>query len=127
MLVSASRPTYASGDCEVDLHRRELRVPGTPEPLGSRAFEIIATLAEAGGELVTKDELMDRIWPGAMAHDQQALYWELCAAMSLAELLRGQHREAEARAVLEPVYGRFTEGFAAPKMQQAKALLDQFA
>jgi non-specific serine/threonine protein kinase len=63
----------------------------------------------------------------SLAHDQQALYWELRAATSLAELLRGQHREAEARAVLAPVYGRFTEGFATPKMQQAKALLDQLA
>jgi predicted ATPase len=41
------------------------------------------------------------------------------------ELMRRQHKGAEARAVLGPVYGRFTEGLAAPKMKQAKALLDQ--
>ena len=59
------------------------------------------------------------------ARHNQALYWELCAATSLAELMRRQHKGAEARAVLGPVYGRFTEGLAAPKMKQAKALLDQ--
>jgi predicted ATPase/DNA-binding winged helix-turn-helix (wHTH) protein len=64
--VRASRRLYASGDCEVDLDRRELRVLGAPEPLGSRAFDIIAVLVEAAGELVSKDELMERIWPGAV-------------------------------------------------------------
>jgi predicted ATPase/DNA-binding winged helix-turn-helix (wHTH) protein len=56
---------YDSGECEIDLASRELRILGSPVPLGSRAFEIVRVLAEAAGELVTKDELMDRIWPGA--------------------------------------------------------------
>jgi predicted ATPase/DNA-binding winged helix-turn-helix (wHTH) protein len=60
------RPVYASGECEIDLTRRELRVQGSPVPVGGRAFEIIEVLAESAGELVTKDELMDRIWPGAI-------------------------------------------------------------
>ena len=34
--------------------------------MGGRAFEIIEVLAESVGEIVTKDELMDRIWPGAI-------------------------------------------------------------
>jgi non-specific serine/threonine protein kinase len=59
------------------------------------------------------------------AAQQQALYWELCAATSLAELMYGQQREAEARAVLAPVYQRFTEGFSAAKLKEAKALLDR--
>ena len=61
------------------------------------------------------------------AREQHALYWELSAAISLAELLRGQHREAEARAVLAPVYDRFTEGFSAAKVQRAKMLLGQLS
>jgi predicted ATPase/DNA-binding winged helix-turn-helix (wHTH) protein len=60
------RPVYVSGECEIDLARRELRVLGSPVPVGGRAFEIIEVLAEAAGELVTKDELMNRIWPGAV-------------------------------------------------------------
>ncbi|WP_158932368.1 winged helix-turn-helix domain-containing protein [Acidisphaera sp. S103] len=57
---------HASGDCEIDLARRELRVLGSPVPVGGRAFEIIELLARSAGELVTKSELMDRIWPGAV-------------------------------------------------------------
>ncbi len=60
------RPVYASDECEIDLARRELRILGSPVPVSGRAFEIIEILAESAGELVTKDELMDRIWPGAI-------------------------------------------------------------
>jgi predicted ATPase/DNA-binding winged helix-turn-helix (wHTH) protein len=60
------RPVYASGECEIDVARRELRVLGAPVQVGGRAFEIIEVLAQSAGELVTKDELMDRIWPGAI-------------------------------------------------------------
>jgi non-specific serine/threonine protein kinase len=66
MLAEVIRPVYASGDCEIDLARRELRILGTTVPVGGRAFEIIEVLAQSAGELVTKDELMDRIWPGAV-------------------------------------------------------------
>ena len=60
-----------------------------------------------------------------MAHEQQALYWELCTAASLAELMRGQQRYAEAHTVLGPVYDRMTEGFAASRVSRIKLLLDQ--
>src|SRR5215472_15428318 len=66
MLAESIRPIYASGECEIDLARRELRVLGSPVPIGGRAFEIIEVLAQSAGELVTKDELMNRIWPGAV-------------------------------------------------------------
>ena len=66
MLPEGIRPIYESGGCEIDLARRELRVLGSPVPLGGRAFEIIEALAESAGKLVTKDELMNRVWPGAI-------------------------------------------------------------
>jgi len=69
MSAQPSRTTYASGDCEIDLARRELRVRGAPSPVGSRAFEIMELLVRSAGELVTKDELMERIWPGAIVLD----------------------------------------------------------
>src|SRR5258708_1115788 len=62
-----ARPVYASDACEIDLGRRELRVLGSPVHVGARAFEIIEVLARSAGELVTKDELINRIWPGAVA------------------------------------------------------------
>jgi predicted ATPase len=63
----------------------------------------------------------------SIAQEQKAKLWELRAAMSLARLRCGQGRHAEARALLAPVYGWFTEGFATPDLKEAKALLDQLA
>jgi predicted ATPase len=59
-----------------------------------------------------------------LAHRQGALSWELRAAASLARLLRNQGRSAEALALLQPVYDRFTEGFDTADLKAAKALLD---
>ncbi len=53
---------YESGDCEVDLARRELRARGVPVPIGGRAFEIVEVLVRSAGDLVTKSDLMDRVW-----------------------------------------------------------------
>src|SRR4029077_9109756 len=58
---------------------------------------------------------------------QGALSWELRAATSLARLLRDQGRPAEATALLQPVYDRFTEGFGTADLKAAKALLGGFA
>jgi len=58
-----------------------------------------------------------------MAHRQGALSWELRAATSLARWLRDRSREAEALAVLKPVYDRFTEGFETADLKTARNLL----
>ena len=62
---ASSNLVYACEQWEIDLGRRELRSRGTPVPLGSRAFEIVTVLVQAASELVTKDHLMERVWPGA--------------------------------------------------------------
>jgi hypothetical protein len=59
-----------------------------------------------------------------VAHQQGALSWELRAATSLARLLRHQGRPADAIACLEPVYGRFTEGFDTADLMAAKRILE---
>ena len=69
MLGAIQDLVYTSGPWEVDLGRRELRSRGAPVALGNRAFEIVEVLAQAGGQLVTKDNLMERIWPGAIVGD----------------------------------------------------------
>lgn len=63
----------------------------------------------------------------AIARQQQAKSWELRAAMSMARLWRDQGRCDEARDLLAPVYGWFTEGFDTLDLKQAKALLDELA
>jgi len=55
--------TLKFGRFEVFPHRRELLAEGVPVPLGSRAFDVLMVLMEAGGELVTKDEILNRVWP----------------------------------------------------------------
>jgi DNA-binding winged helix-turn-helix (wHTH) protein len=44
-------------------------VRGVPVPIGGRAFEIIEVLVQAAGELVTKNDLMKRVWPGAIVEE----------------------------------------------------------
>jgi hypothetical protein len=61
------------------------------------------------------------------ARRQEALSWELRAATSLARLLRNGNRIGEARDLLAPVYGCFSEGFGTADLLMAKALLDQLA
>jgi predicted ATPase len=63
----------------------------------------------------------------AVARQQQAKSWELRAAMSMARLLRDQGKRDEARDLLAPVYGWFTEGFDTLDLKEAKALLDGLA
>ena len=60
-----------------------------------------------------------------IAWEQEARLWELRAAVSLARLWHDQGRRAEARDLLAPVYGWFTEGFGTPDLKEAKALLDE--
>jgi len=62
-----------------------------------------------------------------MARRQQAKSWELRAAMSLVRLWQHQGKRSEARELLAPVYGWFTEGFDTADLQEAKALLDALA
>ena len=60
---------YESGEWEIDLTQRELRARGAPVTLGSRAFEIIEALVESAGDLVTKDDLIGRVWRGAIVEE----------------------------------------------------------
>ena len=61
----------------------------------------------------------------AVARRQQAKSWELRAAMSLARLWRDQGKSQQARELLAPVYGWFTEGFDTRDLKEAKVLLEK--
>src|SRR5262249_28155615 len=63
----------------------------------------------------------------AVARQQQAKSWELRAAMSLARLWRDHGKVQQARELLAPVYGWFTEGFDTHNLKEAKALLEELA
>ena len=61
----------------------------------------------------------------AVARQQQAKSWELRAAMSLARLWRDQGKAQQARELLAPVYGWFTEGHDTRDLKEAKKLLEE--
>jgi predicted ATPase len=63
----------------------------------------------------------------AVSHKQQAKSWELRASMSLARLWRDQGKMQQARELLAPVYGWFTEGFDTRDLKEAKGLLEELA
>jgi len=62
-----------------------------------------------------------------IARRQQAKSWELRTAMSLARLWQRQGKHAEARTLLAPIYGWFTEGFDTADLQEARALLEELS
>ena len=102
----------------------------TVERTGERWF--LAELNRHKGQLLLRQghsEAAEKLYRKALniAREQEAKLWELRAAVSLSRLRRNQGRRAEARDLLAPVYGWFTEGFDTPDLKQAKALLDELA
>src|SRR5262249_35183555 len=57
------------GRFRLDLRRPELRRDGQPGRLPRHALAILCALAEAKGEIVSKDELMARLWPGRIVEE----------------------------------------------------------
>jgi predicted ATPase len=104
-IVKKTKETW----CEAEVHRTagEVTLVG-PKPDAAKA------------EAYFKSAL-------AVARQQQAKSWELRAAMSMARLWRDQGKGHEARDLLAPVYGWFTEGFETRDLKEAKALLDELA
>lgn len=68
-MVAPPDPAYRFGRFELLTPRRQLLRDGVPVPLGQRAFDVLLALVERGGELVTKDELLQRAWPGLVVEE----------------------------------------------------------
>jgi predicted ATPase len=93
-----------------------------------------ADLYRLQGELrlqqaIPDDRQAERCFEQALmiARRQQAKSLELRAAMSLARLWQQQGKRAEARSLLAPIYGWFTEGFDTADLQKARALLEELS
>jgi class 3 adenylate cyclase/predicted ATPase len=98
------------------------------ERTGERWFA--AELNRHKGQLLLQQghtEAAEELYRKALgiAREQEAKMWELRAAVSLARLRRDRGRRTEARDLLAPVYGWFTEGFDTPDLKDTKALLDE--
>ena len=97
------------------------------ERTGERWF--LAELYRHKGQLLLRQgdaESAEELYRTALnvAREQEARLWELRAAVSLARLRRDEGRGGEARDLLAPIYGWFTEGFDTPDLSEAKALLE---
>ena len=57
------------GRFRFDLGRRQLSRDGIPVRLGSRALDVLFVLAAARGNVITKDELLARVWPGQVVEE----------------------------------------------------------
>jgi len=73
--VNRSNPTVADetlefGPFRLLLRQRQLLADGMPVELGTRAFDLLLVLLETDGSLVTKDELMSRVWPGIVVAEE---------------------------------------------------------
>jgi predicted ATPase len=91
-----------------------------PEALrrqGERALRERSAESRARGEAFLQRSL-------SLAREQDALSWELRAATSLARHWQAQERTPEARALLEPVFARFTEGLATSDLRDARRLIE---
>jgi len=62
--LAAADATLEFGRFRVHTRQRRLFADGVPIDLGTRAFETLMVLIEADGSLVTKDEILSRVWPG---------------------------------------------------------------
>ena len=93
--------------------------------------DLLAEAQRLQGELLLRQAVLYAVRAGAcfhqvltLAHRQQAKSWELRAALSLSRLWQQQGKWREARAVLAPLYGWFTEGLDTADLQEARALLE---
>jgi len=65
--------------------RRELIANGVPVKLGTRAFDVLSVLVEADGSLVTKEELLSRVWPGIHVSEENLKVQILALRKTLGE------------------------------------------
>jgi DNA-binding winged helix-turn-helix (wHTH) protein len=67
--VSEAPASFEFGRFRIFVQRREVLVDGRPIALGGRAFDVLVALIEANGAIVSKDELMNRVWPGRIVEE----------------------------------------------------------
>src|SRR5262249_10986837 len=67
--ASEAPASFEFGRFRILPRRREVLADGRPMELGGRAFDVLVVLIEANGAVVSKDELMSRVWPGRIVED----------------------------------------------------------
>jgi predicted ATPase len=117
------------------LHRLDKAYAAVNEGLndavqGEHGFDLyFAELLRTKGEILLRRESVaetEHSYYEALhvAQEQEALFWELRAALSLARVRVSQGRGDEARRLVAPIYHSFTEGFETPDLQAVRAMLN---
>src|SRR5215471_20256007 len=69
MLSRESAHSYEFDDFTVDLARRRLLRDNRPVHLKPKAFDLLVALVESRGRVVTKEELLERVWPNQFVEE----------------------------------------------------------
>ena len=123
--------TALSGDLDSALCLLDEAIEQTERPGWKEQWYYCETLRLKGWVCSLKDDPegaeQNFLTSLAWARRQQAKMWELRTSTSLARLWQSQGKRQEAYELLAPVYDWFTEGFDAPDLKEAKALLKELA
>jgi DNA-binding winged helix-turn-helix (wHTH) protein len=72
------------GRFQVSPHRREFLADGRPVQIGGRAFDVLMALIDAQGSVVTKNALMERVWPDRIVEENNLTVHPRCALVRAA-------------------------------------------
>ncbi len=128
LLLTWLAEAYATLGQSADERNCLAEVARTIETTDERVFEaellrVRGDLLDAAADQSGAEQLYRQAI--AVAERQSAKLFQLRASVSLARLWRDQGNRAESRDLLGPIYNWFTEGFDAPDLRDAKALLDE--
>jgi predicted ATPase len=89
--------------------------------ISAHQSELLLLRDESDAAAIAKEHFLQALdW----ARQQELLSWELRRATNLARLWHQQHRSGQARELLAPVYGRFTEGFGTADLKAAMGFIE---
>jgi DNA-binding winged helix-turn-helix (wHTH) protein len=90
-MQALSHRIYRFDDFELDAHRRQLLCGGRPVTLQPKAVELLVALVEHGGQLLTKDDLLEQVWPGQIVEESN-LTVHMSALRKALGQRKGEHR-----------------------------------
>jgi DNA-binding winged helix-turn-helix (wHTH) protein len=87
---SCAQPVYEFDNFRFDVRNRLLLKDGRPVALPPRALDVLAMLVRNGGRLVTKDELLQALWPSAIVEESNVTQYMFLLRKALGEGRRGR-------------------------------------
>ena len=93
-----TRPTYRFGPFQLDVRERRLSRLGTVIPLRVKVFDTLCLLVEHAGTLVTKQKLLDAVWPETVVEENNVTHTMSVLRKALGEKATGQQYSRPSRA-----------------------------